>query len=130
MPFRLKPEDVDSAYTTATAGRHLTLHKDGTIAEIGFTRGGAPTGWVLHLPQNAEPFLQRTIELGQDPDITLEEQVKDWLTKIEKSGQAEGRVCSFCEKDKSEVATLIAGPESYICNECIKTAAEILGRKE
>jgi hypothetical protein len=129
MPYRLNPEDIDGAYSSETGGRGLVLHHDGSVAEIGFYRGGAPTGWVLHLPLDSEPYLQKKLELGHDPDVELETQVKDWIAKIERSGLAEGRVCSFCEKDQSEVATLIAGPESYICNECITMAAEILASR-
>ncbi len=35
------------------------------------------------------------------------------------TGQLETVCCSFCTKDKSAVAKLIAGPGVYICNECV-----------
>ena len=28
-------------------------------------------------------------------------------------------VCSFCNKSRNDVTKLIAGPEVYICNECV-----------
>lgn len=31
----------------------------------------------------------------------------------------EALTCSFCNKDQSEVAKLVAGPGVYICNECV-----------
>lgn len=34
--------------------------------------------------------------------------------------------CSFCGKGKSEVARLVAGPQVYICNECINICIEIV----
>lgn len=34
--------------------------------------------------------------------------------------------CSFCGKNKSEVNTLIAGPSTYICNECIDLCYDII----
>lgn len=35
--------------------------------------------------------------------------------------------CSFCSKEKSEVTTLIAGPDgTYICNECVDMCHEII----
>lgn len=34
--------------------------------------------------------------------------------------------CSFCEKTNAEVAQLIAGPVSYICNECVALVADII----
>lgn len=36
------------------------------------------------------------------------------------------RRCGFCEKTSAEVAQLIAGPVSYICNECVSNAHAIL----
>lgn len=32
--------------------------------------------------------------------------------------------CSFCQKPHTEVAKLVAGPAAYICDACIKIAAE------
>lgn len=37
--------------------------------------------------------------------------------------------CSFCGKSKSEVNTLIAGPTTYICNECIDLCYDIIHEK-
>ena len=34
--------------------------------------------------------------------------------------------CSFCGKEQDEVAKLIAGPEVYICDECIDLCNEIV----
>src|SRR5688572_5044756 len=34
--------------------------------------------------------------------------------------------CSFCGKSQDEVATLIAGPESNICDECVDTLGDIV----
>ncbi len=34
--------------------------------------------------------------------------------------------CSFCDKERADVKKLIAGPNVYICNECVDTAFEEL----
>ena len=34
--------------------------------------------------------------------------------------------CSFCGKSQHEVATLIAGPASHICNECVALCTDII----
>ena len=34
--------------------------------------------------------------------------------------------CSFCNKSRSQVRKLIAGPNVYICNECIDLCNEII----
>jgi ATP-dependent Clp protease ATP-binding subunit ClpX len=34
--------------------------------------------------------------------------------------------CSFCHKSQKEVQKLIAGPEAYICDECIDLCQSIV----
>lgn len=34
--------------------------------------------------------------------------------------------CSFCGKDETEVAKLVAGPRVYICDECVAVASRIM----
>jgi ATP-dependent Clp protease ATP-binding subunit ClpX len=38
--------------------------------------------------------------------------------------------CSFCREASSEVASLIAGPGVYICNECVGLCNDILAQKD
>ena len=38
--------------------------------------------------------------------------------------------CSFCGKNRNEVKKLIAGPSSYICNECISISHKIINEDE
>lgn len=33
--------------------------------------------------------------------------------------------CSFCGKEKDEVAYLVAGPTVFICNECVELCREV-----
>lgn len=37
--------------------------------------------------------------------------------------------CGFCEKTAAEVERLVAGPVSYICNECIEVCARIIAEE-
>jgi ATP-dependent protease Clp ATPase subunit len=34
--------------------------------------------------------------------------------------------CSFCGKDETQVAKLVAGPKVYICDACVTTARQIM----
>lgn len=34
--------------------------------------------------------------------------------------------CSFCNKAQKKVSKLIAGPEVYICNECVRVCQDII----
>jgi ClpX C4-type zinc finger len=38
----------------------------------------------------------------------------------------ESLICSFCLKNEADVEKVIAGPGSYICNECVGLCVEIL----
>jgi ATP-dependent protease Clp ATPase subunit len=35
--------------------------------------------------------------------------------------------CSWCGKPRHEVKKLVAGPTSYICDECVRLVCDILG---
>ena len=37
--------------------------------------------------------------------------------------------CSFCGRDGSEVASMVAGPDVYICDNCIQSSVSILKEK-
>lgn len=38
--------------------------------------------------------------------------------------------CSFCGKTQDQVKRLVAGPNVFICNECIELCEEILGDED
>jgi len=38
-------------------------------------------------------------------------------------------MCSFCGKHQRQVNKLIAGPDVYICNECVDRCVEIIARE-
>lgn len=42
------------------------------------------------------------------------------------SAPATGVCCSFCHKPQSAVRKLIAGPDAFICNECVDLCNDIL----
>jgi len=37
--------------------------------------------------------------------------------------------CSFCGKSQKQVNRLIAGPDVYICNECVDRCVEIIAKE-
>jgi hypothetical protein len=39
---------------------------------------------------------------------------------------ARNLVCSFCSKSEHQVAKLVAGPNVFICDECVGIAARIM----
>ncbi|MFI5015450.1 MAG: ClpX C4-type zinc finger protein [Hyphomicrobiales bacterium] len=37
--------------------------------------------------------------------------------------------CSFCGKERREVAHLVAGPRAFICSECVALCSDIVARR-
>lgn len=38
-------------------------------------------------------------------------------------------ICSFCMKSRKQVKVLIAGPTTFICNECIELCSKLVEEK-
>ena len=38
--------------------------------------------------------------------------------------------CSFCRKSEDQVAKLVAGPDVYICDECVVIAARLMQERQ
>ena len=54
---------------------------------------------------------------------------------MSKSDQTEGEgkntlYCSFCGKSQHEVRKLIAGPNVFICNECVELCMDIIREED
>ena len=48
----------------------------------------------------------------------------------DKETEKSNLTCSFCGKKRTEVKKLIAGPTSYICNECISVSHKIINEDD
>ena len=49
-----------------------------------------------------------------------------WLRKRKETVSKETVRCSFCNKIDDEVRKLIAGPEAFICDECVEVCVDIV----
>ena len=45
---------------------------------------------------------------------------------VQSGSDSETLYCSFCGKSQHEVAKLVAGPDVFICDECIELCADIV----
>ncbi len=54
------------------------------------------------------------------------DEIKNGKGKGKSKGKDTGIKCSFCGRDASEVTSMVAGPDVYICDICIKTSVDIL----
>jgi len=65
------------------------------------------------------------------PVMTEEEGRWDGPRRTFRGGPPPHYACSFCGRDREEVAHLIAGPNSVsICNECVARCNELLAEDE
>lgn len=83
---------------------------------------------------NVEPGVSEHVEwLYQDLSVGDEVNIKIIESSecdVPLSQETQYLQCSFCEKKQSEVSRLIAGPQVYICNECITTCSQVIAEGE
>lgn len=60
----------------------------------------------------------------KDPIDKINEDIKE-----EKENKKRGLHCSFCGKYQTECQKLIAGPNVFICDECIRLCVEIINEE-
>jgi hypothetical protein len=61
-------------------------------------------------------------------EVVDKAQKYDELLKIQ--GRFDSLVCNFCGKTQHQVKKLIAGPDVYICDECVGLCTEILEEEQ
>lgn len=116
---------------TRTNGVCAEFYPTGDLKHLGCYRDGKPRGWVLDLAeQQPEGCLtKREIFEPEEGDENSSDQFRvwaeNWATIIFEEAESKLR-CAFCSKTQSEVRKLIAGPTSYICDECVQLCQEIL----
>ncbi|MDQ6777597.1 MAG: hypothetical protein M3071_15595 [Actinomycetota bacterium] len=93
----------------------------------------ADRGVILKLTALVGGAAIETIEIGE---ITFDEEFDPALFFIDEPSAPpavrEDRArlelrCAFCRISQQEVAKLIAGPGTFICNECVSLCNEIIG---
>lgn len=131
--------------TEQKEGFYAEFDAAGQLTHFGYYQNGKPQGSVLHLSpeqQQGRAEYIREFSLEQERDrgsydgdsddeyITSDADlyrfwVEDQIRDIYESTNTAFR-CSFCGKFQTEVERLIAGPQVYICDECIQLCNDIL----
>lgn len=127
---------LDRGYSSvASEPRYAQFHGDGQLKSFRSESGGKLI--ALHLERGALRGRIEKIEITRSPsrrDVedsgeTEEAEFDFWVREAIRSIYELTefvRRCDFCGKTDAEVATLIAGPTAYICDECIATCNTIL----
>jgi hypothetical protein len=111
---------------------------EGALRRLSTWEGGTPSGCELTIDHDTgaivlavrEQLLPTDFSGGDDDDdpaapfrAAVDVAVARLWDRVDR-----GRLvrCAFCEKRSHEVRRLIAGPTSYICDECVALCAEIV----
>jgi hypothetical protein len=121
-----------STSTEQKEGLYAEFHPDGSLAHFGNYRDGQLCGWALYLDNSGfsgRIHKEQTI-LYPDADEAASEAgfaewAERWIGEIAADARSDRR-CSFCGKGDEEVRRLIAGPTTYICDECVDICSAIL----
>lgn len=68
-------------------------------------------------------WLDRELSVG---DVLTVKIVESEIYDMPANQQVNDLQCSFCEKKQAEVSNLIAGPNNYICNECVVSCSQVI----
>lgn len=84
-------------------------------------------GGLMHLEEELNQhvtWLDQSLSVGDEITITIRE--SDHCDEPGEKEQSIKKECSFCKKQPSDVAQVIAGAQAYICNECVHVAGQII----
>lgn len=90
------------------------------ITSFGMPEKMALRWWFEQLSGNNVELEKHLIIKHKHPELSAADE-----TPSEKNSL----YCNFCGKTQYEVSKLIAGPATYICNECITLCNEIIAEK-
>ena len=109
---------MDEIVRTADGVKHLVDGK--VVSEARVDRASRTAIEIRH-----RDFSGARDEGAGDPlQLFLDSKESDYRRRADRA-----LVCSFCQKANHEVRKLIAGPGSYICDECVKLCSEIIAEQ-
>ena len=115
-------------------GAFATFDHTGRLVRLEHWHDGTPMGHALDVDHRTHTVMltQRTLLAPSDHDdanshTLFRDAIDVGISRVwDDLDHARRLRCAFCEKRQHEVARLIAGPTSYICDECIRLCAEII----
>jgi len=112
--------------TASEDGLYARLGPGGEVVAFGYKGRGKH----LHVDVQARTATETTVQ-EYDEDVEFEDWLDNWREGVRAASQpfTAQLKCSFCGKSNTEVKKLIAGPTSYICDECIELCSEILAEE-
>ncbi len=68
-------------------------------------------------------------EKQNDPSVDQSKALTDWFERRHLGLLSESQSCSFCDTKDSQQVQIIAGPDVYICSDCVAICSEIVAEK-
>ena len=98
-------------------------------AEYGAPRLFRPTAAACRRRRRSQSYSGvPDIDAGREPfgRVVLRFEVSSSSAHLQEMSDSDWKRCSFCGKNQHNVATLIAGPDVFICDECVDVCIEVL----
>ncbi len=121
MPLPIHTPEARSRLPTRSKPYFQPLRKG---LHLGYRKNKGPSRWVVRWRTQAG-YRMRTVgeAIPDDPGASSVERVRSFeamaRSVMEKKGHKGIYHCSFCGKSSKVVEKLVAGPNVYICNECV-----------
>ncbi len=123
-------EDLPFGVVTTGDGMHAAFDDRGRLVQLRWIADGVEQGPPPR--RRTRPRARRASHVSGSTRV----RISTWASGTSSSAPStrSPRRCParapllVLREDEREVATLIAGPTSYICNECVQLCAEILGQ--
>ncbi len=121
MPLPIHTPEARSRLPTRSKPYFQPLRKG---LHLGYRKNKGPSRWVVRWRTQAG-YRMRTVgeAIPDDPGASSVERVRSFddmaRSVMEKKGNKGIYHCSFCGKSSKVVEKLVAGPNVYICNECV-----------
>lgn len=139
--YTIRREDIPFTYSEPSEGKSEGVIADfdefGRLRTMYSIRKGVMNGPYLSIDYDTGEASSSTTKMFPDPihadksGETLYHFIQEQLREI---GRQAGRLiemkCAFCSRSQEQVKKLVAGPNSYICNECIELCVDILADEQ
>ena len=96
---------------------------------IGYRKGKTVSRWVVRRYLGASRYRTKTVTgIQTDDDFASDgKKILSYQLMVDRI-MSEEKIpvrCNFCNKNKDQVEMLIAGPNGFICNECVRSRTAI-----
>lgn len=141
-PVIFRADDLSDviSLTPIDFGLVATLDKSGRLVRLEHYENGSPSPEYLEIDPDRQSAREVSGILPEsdtaEPSISPADYAVyyyDWiaerLARFSKRYQNRMLECDFCGKSQQEVLKLIAGPKSYICDECVSLCNDIIAEE-